>query len=90
MGVRPFTPAYASPEQMLGSTAREAADVYSLGRILYELVTGRRAFGDVHNMKFEDLREMVLKGPPEAPSAVLANHGMRKNRSGYARSTQAV
>lgn len=39
---RPFTPEYASPEQIRGLTLNTATDIYSLGAILYELLAGVR------------------------------------------------
>ncbi len=41
---RAFTPEYASPEHIQGEALRPASDVYSLGVMLYELLTGSRPF----------------------------------------------
>jgi serine/threonine-protein kinase len=41
-GLLPFTPEYAAPEQLRGDTITAATDVFSLGVVLHELLTGTR------------------------------------------------
>jgi serine/threonine protein kinase/Tfp pilus assembly protein PilF len=50
-GQRILTPAYASPEQLLGEAITPSSDVYSLGVILFELLTSRRPFAGTNERK---------------------------------------
>ncbi len=61
------TPAYMSPEQILGETLDGRSDLYSLGCILYEMLTGERAFADASG---EISLRQRLTAPPPRPSKV--------------------
>jgi tRNA A-37 threonylcarbamoyl transferase component Bud32 len=61
------SPYYLSPEQVEGKTLTFHSDMYSLGVVLYELLTGRRPFV-ADNM--EALLGRILKGEPVPPSQV--------------------
>ena len=66
---RPITPEYAAPEQLMSAEIGVATDVYSLGVMLYELVTGLRPYA-VKPGSNRALREAILSAPPLLPSAV--------------------
>ncbi|MEQ1644425.1 MAG: serine/threonine-protein kinase, partial [Pyrinomonadaceae bacterium] len=70
MGV--MTPSYASPEQLRREGVTTLSDVYSLGVVLFELLSGHRPFED----KEHDLREIygaIIEKDPPSPSSMMAN-----------------
>jgi len=68
-GQHAFTPEYASPEQVRGEAVTTASDVYSLGMLLYLLVTGRAAYSVAGMATLEAMRT-VCEAEPPLPSSV--------------------
>jgi tetratricopeptide (TPR) repeat protein len=64
-----LTPAFASPEQVLGRAVTTLSDVYSLGVLLYLLLSGRRPHGDTEGT-FPELAHALANLEPKPPSAV--------------------
>lgn len=65
-GMQLHTPAYASPEQLINDPITTASDIYALGILFYELLTGRRPF-EIKRSE-QEFRELVLTGQPVKPS----------------------
>ena len=67
MGV--MTPSYASPEQLQNKSVTTATDVYSLGIILYELLSGHRPF-ETKESDIKEIYKAVIELDPPLPSAM--------------------
>ncbi|HWB40903.1 MAG TPA: serine/threonine-protein kinase [Gemmatimonadales bacterium] len=73
-GWRLFTPEYASPEQVEGRHATTVSDVYSLGVVLYELLTGQSPYRLKHRTP-QDVAVAVRTSDPDRPSTAVSAGG---------------
>jgi serine/threonine protein kinase/tetratricopeptide (TPR) repeat protein len=67
-GRQPMTPAYASPEQIRGQPVTTATDVYSLGVILFELLTGHAPY---RGRAMHEIARLICEEEPIRPSAAV-------------------
>jgi Tol biopolymer transport system component len=78
---RLLTPEYASPEQIKGEPVGIAADVYGLGVLLYELLTGQRPFRRAGRTAHE-LERVVLEEDPTRPSEAVQREPLKRRLRG--------
>jgi serine/threonine-protein kinase len=76
-----MTPDYASPEQIKGESVTTASDIYSLGVLLFEILTGRRPYRLTRDSRGA-LEDAILKTEPARPSQTV-----RDETAAHARST---
>jgi non-specific serine/threonine protein kinase/serine/threonine-protein kinase len=70
--LQPMTPEFASPEQILGQPINTASDIYSLGVILYRLLTGSHPF-ELKTHTAVELERAICETEPERPSRFAAH-----------------
>jgi eukaryotic-like serine/threonine-protein kinase len=66
-GYHSFTPQYASPEQVLGNPITTASDTYSLGVLLYLLLTGNYPY-ELKEFTTAEMVRVICQEPPRKPS----------------------
>jgi serine/threonine-protein kinase len=70
VGARLLTPDYASPEQVTGGPVTTASDVYQLGVLLFELLTGRRPYR-LSSRGLGQAERVITETVPDRPSTVV-------------------
>ena len=65
-GFQSFTPQYASPEQVLGNLITTASDTYSLGVLLYLLLTGSLPY-EMKELTMAEMLRVICEEPPRKP-----------------------
>ncbi len=90
--VRLFTPGHASPEQVRGELITTATDVYLLGVLLYELLTGSKPF-ELQNTRLTEIERIICNYTPRLPSEMMvagASEGERRRAEAAAEARQST
>ena len=79
-----MTPEYASPEQLRGESITVASDVYSLGVVLYELLTGERPY-HFKNRRPDEVARVICEEEIRRPSTVVGRAAGAARHPAFAR-----
>jgi eukaryotic-like serine/threonine-protein kinase len=90
LGGRALTPDYASPEQISGDSITTASDVYSLGILLYELLTGSRPYRILKGASGSDRPASIPCVDPTRPSQSSIDETKARTRAGFTRKRLAA
>jgi eukaryotic-like serine/threonine-protein kinase len=73
----PFTPDYAAPEQIMGLPLGTAVDIYSLGVVLFELLTGQRPY-TLKRPSRAALEEAIMQAEVARPSDTVTDPALKR------------
>jgi non-specific serine/threonine protein kinase/serine/threonine-protein kinase len=88
-GLAMLTPEYAAPEQVRGEPVTTASDVYALGLLLFELLTGERPFR-AENRSTPELLRAICDEEPKPPSEIVRRLAARSRGAAEASRMEAI